>query len=236
MALTVSRNPPPIVGLPDTGWLKDVLGQVDIEPALLMEALTHPSLSGPNYQRLEFLGDRVLGCVMAEWLMDRFPDEAEGELAKRFADLVCTDSCAQVARQIDLGRWIRLAPSAANSGVQHMDNVLADVCEALIGALYRASGMVAALRFIKQHWAGLIAQNRKAPQHPKSVLQEWAQGRGLPIPDYEVTGREGPDHAPAFTVTVAVRGFPSVSAAGASKQDAERAAAIAFLKERAKTS
>ena len=217
--------------LPGSDWLQSTLGSAAIDPALLAEALTHPSLAGANYQRLEFLGDRVLGCVMADWLMARHPREAEGQLAKRFADLVCTESCAAVARRIGLARWIRLAPSAASSGVQHMDNVLADVCEALIGALYRSGGLEAARAFIHAHWSDLIAEAREAPQHPKSLLQEWAQGRALPIPAYVVTAREGPDHAPDFTVAVHVQGFPPVSASGASKQEAERAAATAFLQQ-----
>ncbi len=210
-------------------WAEAALGHSFTDRTLILTALTHPSAPGRSYQRLEFLGDRVLGCAMADWLYRRYPGEPEGDLAKRYADLVCTETCAEVARAIEAYRHIRMAASAAQSRVQHLDNVLADVCEALIGALYRDGGLEPARRFIEQLWLPMLEAAPQAPRHPKSALQEWAQGRGLPIPSYTLVERAGPDHLPTFTVELSVRGLPPLRASGPSKQEAERTVAAAFL-------
>lgn len=210
-------------------WASSALGHQFQDPRLLAIALSHPSAPGASYQRLEFLGDRVLGCVIADWLYHHFPAESEGQLARRSADLVRTETCAAVARGIGAHTQVRMAAGAALSGVQHLDNVLADVCEALIGALYLDGGLEAARRFIRTGWASFVDAHAAAPSHPKSALQEWAQARGLPIPGYTLVERSGPDHAPLFTVEVALKGRPPLRASGASKQEAERAAALACL-------
>lgn len=210
-------------------WARETLGHDFSDAGLLAEALRHSSLPGRNYQRLEFLGDRILGSVMASWLYSKFPLASEGDLAKRFADMVCAGACAQVAQSIDVSRWVEVAPGAAQTGVQHAESVLADCCEALIAALYLDGGMAAAERFIRQCWSDKVDTVMSAPGHPKSRLQEWAQGRGLAIPAYRLVGREGPDHAPSFQVAVSVGTFDPVLASGPTKQEAEKSAAQLFL-------
>ncbi|MEQ9813894.1 MAG: ribonuclease III [Azospirillaceae bacterium] len=216
--------------------LEDRLGHRFADPALLHEALSHASLSGdrpgggaPSYQRLEFLGDRVLGLVMADWLLERFPGESEGKIAKRFAALVRGEACAAVARQIDLGAHIRLTPGEEGAGGRDKDSVLADACEAVIGALYRDGGLEAAARFIRSAWDPQVAHHREPPREPKTALQEWAQGRALPLPVYETLERSGPDHAPVFRIRVSVAQSGSAEAEGASKREAERMAARRLL-------
>lgn len=208
-------------------WAKAMLGHVFADDKLLTSALTHGGGRGRNYERLEFLGDRVLGCIIADWLYREF-DEPEGELARRFAALVDKGTCAEVAREAGVSAIIRMDAAARQAGVSRSDNVLGDVCEAIIGALYVDGGLAASERFIRSAWAGFI-DRRGAPKDPKSTLQEWAQARRLPIPVYEIVGREGPDHAPEFRVRVTVRGFAPADATGSSKQDAEKQAAIALL-------
>ncbi len=209
-------------------WASDQLGHAFTDIGLVRRALTHGSHKDGNYERLEFLGDRVLGCVIAGWLFSEF-DEAEGELARRFAALVDKATCAEVARNIGASQHIRLDRAARASGVHKSDNTLGDVCEALIGALFVDGGMATAETFIRRGWADLIARDSEPPKDPKSALQEWAQSRRLPIPKYEVVGREGPDHNPRFRVQVTVRGFAPAEASGTSKQEAEKLAAIALL-------
>jgi ribonuclease III len=214
-------------------WAKQTLGRQFRSPALLQEALSHPSLAGGaggmSYERLEFLGDRVLGCVMAAWIFERFPSEPEGRLARRLAELVRRETCAQVARSAGVAVHVRMDRTAANARVNHSDSVLGDVCEALIGALYLDGGMSAARKFIYAAWQPLIESPEGARKDAKSALQEWAQGRGLPLPEYRETGRFGPDHAPSFTVEVCVRGQGCVQAEGANKQEAQMRAAHAML-------
>lgn len=208
------------------------LGHEFSDPSLLNEALTHRSASsGPiiGYERLEFLGDRVLGLVVADMLLDAFPDESEGALARRLAELVRADTLAAVARDIDLGAEIRLGPGEAESGGRENNAILADACEATIAAIYRDGGLAASRRFIERHWSDRLAAEPAPPQDAKSMLQEWAQARGLPLPVYSVVEREGPDHAPQFTVSVEVAGKPSAAATGRSKRVAEQAAARTML-------
>ncbi|MEX6724223.1 ribonuclease III [Parapedomonas caeni] len=210
-------------------WAEQALGRRFKTPALLEEALTHTSLPGPSYQRLEFLGDRVLGLIIADWLFERFPRESEGRLNRRFVELVRGETCASVARAIGASAHVRLERTAREQRVHETLNVLGDVCEALIGALYLDGGMTAARKFVHAAWTPLLEGAHTVSKDPKSALQEWAQGRGLPIPTYQIISRYGPHHAPEFTIEVNVRGQAPVQATGASKQEAEKRAATALL-------
>jgi ribonuclease-3 len=210
-------------------WAYEALGHRFHDPALLTRALTHASASGANYERLEFLGDRVLGLVIAAWLYAEFAGEEEGKLARRFAEIVSRETCADVARRIGVQGQIVLGRQARGDGAHGSDNVLGDVCEALIGALYVDGGMPAADGFVRKAWAPYIDRGDRAPKHPKSRLQEWANGNGLPTPSYEIVGRTGPQHAPCFRVRVNVKGYDPVEAEGSNKQEAEKAAAEAML-------
>ncbi len=212
-------------------WAAVQLGHHFAHPALLLEAVSHTSAGKQNYQRLEFLGDRVLGCVMADILFHKYPGEPEGKLARRFAELVRKEACADVARAIGAADHIRVERAAAQSRVHHSDNILGDVCEALIGALYLDGGLDEAAAFIRKGWKDMVDAPIAAPKDIKSGLQEWAQARGLPLPRYELAGRAGPDHAPMFDVRVMVEGYEPVTASGTSKQEAEkRAATLLFEK------
>lgn len=193
-------------------------------------ALTHASTGADhNYERLEFLGDRVLGLVIAELLYEDFPHESEGHLARRHAALVSGATLAGIAHVIDLGAVLKLSDAERASGGARNENILADVMEALIGALYLDAGMAVCKPVLGRLWKDVLHVMDKPPQDPKTALQEWAQGRGLPLPRYDVTGREGPDHAPVFTITVQVDGHDAVSATGSSRRVAEKAAATLLL-------
>lgn len=204
---------------------------------LLHAALTHPSVGGGRgikkttqaspYERLEFLGDRVLGLVVAHWLYELYPLEAEGDLAKRHAAMVNRDALREVAMTLHLDRFIHLAHDDTDFSKQNLA-VLSDAMEALIGALYLDGGLSPAEAFIKRHWDAKIHENN-TPADPKSGLQEYAQGKGLPLPTYRVMERSGPAHAPSFIIEVSVRGYEAVSASGASKREAEKAAAQILL-------
>jgi ribonuclease-3 len=196
----------------------------------LQLALTHASTGADhNYERLEFLGDRVLGLVVAELLYEDFPHEAEGDLARRHAALVSGAVLAVVADNVELGMVLKLSDSERATGGAKNDNILADVMEALIGALYLDAGIGPCKTVIGTLWRDILHTMEKPPQDPKTSLQEWVQARGLKLPRYDLTGREGPDHAPVFTITVNVEGFEPVSAEGASRRAAEKAAAILML-------
>jgi ribonuclease-3 len=210
-------------------WAAEALGHRFGDPALLKRALTHASASSVNYERLEFLGDRVLGVVIASWLYTAFAAEEEGKLARRFADIVSRETCADAARRIGVQAHIVLGRQARGDGAHGSDNVLGDVCEALIGALYVDGGMAAADAFVRRTWAPYMGRDDRAPKHPKSRLQEWANGKGLPTPAYEIVARTGPQHAPCFRVRVSVRGHDPIEAEGSNKQEAETAAAEAML-------
>lgn len=223
----------------DSGGLAVRLGHVFADPALLQEALTHPSLarfkarkkSGTTpYERLEFLGDRVLGLVIAEWLYHLYPEASEGEMAKRHASLVNRDALREVAAAISLDDYLRLAQSEETNDGRKNLAALSDATEAVIGALYLDGGLAAAAQFIKRYWGDAI-RAKAAPADPKTALQEWAQGQGLPLPAYKVLDRSGPAHAPKFVIEVSVKGFAPLAAEGASKRIAEKEAAQALLKE-----
>lgn len=216
-----------------TDWLRQILPSPPVDAALYDRALTHGSTGKPDYQRLEFLGDRILGLVIAEMLYQRFPDEAEGRLSHRLNALVSGATCADIARQIDLPLQVRLGKQARDDGAQQSDNVLGDVIEALIGALYLEQGLEAAQSFIMGLWEPLVDTANGAPKHPKSALQEWCAANGRKVPEYAITKKEGPPHAMRFEMTVTVKGFDPISAEANSKQAAETAAALAFLEAHA---
>ncbi len=216
-----------------------VLGHSFSRPDLLQAALTHPGLSGQKpapsgeantYERLEFLGDRVLGLVMAEWLLERFPGEKEGDIAKRHAALVRRESLDHVARAIGLLSWLRLADSGKGEG-QVNRSVPGDACEAVIGALYLDGGLDVVRRFIRTWWEPLVSQASAPPVDPKTQLQEWLLARGMPLPVYEIVGRTGPDHAPVFDIRASVTGGPSATGSGTSRRDAEKLAARALFEQ-----
>ena len=212
------------------------LGYEFLTPQLLQDALTHPSLAGFKqrkkgtmpYERLEFLGDRVLGLIIAEWLYEKFPDASEGELAKRHAALVNRDALRAVAVEIGLGQHLRLARGEEASGGRKNIATLPDAMEAILGALYLDGGLKAASHFIHRYWQKDIGI-AEAPADAKTVLQEWAQGQGLPLPQYKVIEHSGPAHAPKFVIEVSVKGHPPAVAEGESKRAAQKAAALLLL-------
>jgi len=213
-------------------------------PELLAEALTHPSAlppfkqgrrrlrrAGPpqNYERLEFLGDRVLGLIIADRLWRRFADEPEGDLTRRLTSLVRREALARVALVIGLDRHLLLSPAEATSGAARNPGILSDVMEAVIAAIYLDGGLDAAFAFVERFWEPLIAEMAAPPRDPKTTLQEWAQGRGLPLPAYALVRTSGPDHAPHFTVSVRVDGMDEACATASSKRAAETGAAAVLL-------
>jgi ribonuclease-3 len=204
------------------------------DQALLERALTHISaLKGQSrsgsYQRLEFLGDHVLGLVISEMLFAAFPKADEGELSRRLADLVRRESCADVARLIDLGSALKLGTSEARAGGRSKAAILADVCESLIGAIFLDGGYEAGKSFVERYWAERMRKPSRPLRDPKTVLQEWAQGRGLPTPDYHEVERTGPHHDPVFRIAVTLPDRDPAEGKGRSKRAAEQAAAAALL-------
>ncbi|MFN4134143.1 MAG: ribonuclease III [Novosphingobium meiothermophilum] len=196
---------------------------------LWTDALTHGSMGeARDYQRLEFLGDRVLGLVIAEWLHEQ-SDAAEGKLSQRLNALVSRETCAGVARSIGLSDHIRLGKQARDDGGAQSENILGDVMEALIGAVFVEQGFDAARALVRRLWAKPVASGTGQRKHPKAALQEWAAGNRRKPPVYTLVAREGPDHAATFTVSVAVKGVGEATARGSSKQEAETAAARAFM-------
>jgi ribonuclease-3 len=232
--------------------LAQLIGHAFARPELLAEALTHPSALPPrrpgrrrprrvapngvprgtprgDYERLEFLGDRVLGLVIADLLWRGFEHEQEGPLTRRFTHLVRRDALARVAAAIGLDRHLQLSPAEAAAGAARNPGILADVLEAVIAAIYLDGGLSAAVAFIERFWEPLLAEMEAPPSDPKTTLQEWAQARGLPLPAYELIATSGPDHAPHFTVSVRVSGQEEASATASSKRAAETGAAAALL-------
>lgn len=212
--------------------LEDRIGHVFKDQALIKTALTHSSTGMKyNYERLEFLGDRVLGLVIAELLYQRFPDEKEGDLAKRLAALVQGSFLAVIAQELNLGEHIDFSESEAQAGGAENEHILADVFESLIGALYLDGGFEKCQSLIHEFWQGRLDVMKEPPQHPKTQVQEWAQSKGLPLPQYTITNQDGPDHAPVFEIELSVEGFSAVTAKGKSRQLAEKEAAKKFMKE-----
>jgi ribonuclease-3 len=212
-------------------FVRDKLGHEPKELSLFELALTHASSKAENYERLEFLGDRVLGMVIANALYHRYPTEPEGYLSRRYNVLVAREMCAENGREIGVPELVRLGKQARTDGANQSDNVVGDVVEALIGALLVDGGIEAAQRFILQLWEPDLTGQRKAPKHPKSALQELAAERRCKPPVYEVVGRTGAHHQPKFTIRVSVSGLGEATAEGANKQEAETDAAEALLKQ-----
>lgn len=218
----------------ETDELEELYAQIGyrfLNPGLLQEALTHASLASAraSNERLEFLGDRVLGLVVAEALCATFPNANEGELALRLNALVRQETCAQVAREAGLGQSLKLARSENEGGGREKPAILADAVEAVIGALFIDGGLKAARTFIERYWIPMLGNHAHARRDAKTILQEWAQGKGHGIPAYVVIERMGPDHAPEFTVEVKLKNFAPAQARGNSKRIAEQAAAAVFL-------
>ncbi len=216
-----------------THWIATALGRAPDDPALYLRALTHGSHGAITYERLEFLGDRVLGLAAAAWLYERFPDEPEGMLSRRINALVSRETCAQVGRAVGVPAHLRLGKQARDDGAVDSDNVVGDAVEALIGALFLEGGLEAATAFIRTRWASFVDGQAQAPRHPKSTLQEWAAANRCRPPVYSLDARTGAHHAPRFTVSVAIpgRADATASAEGSSKQEAETAAAKALLEK-----
>lgn len=207
------------------------LGHEFRRPELLIRALTHSSFStaaGDN-QRLEFLGDRVLGLVMSEALLMADKRAAEGQLAPRFNALVRKETCADVAREIDLGAVLRLGRSEMMTGGRRKQALLGDAMEALIAAIYRDAGFEAAKTVVLKLWGKRIDHVEDDARDPKTALQEWAQARGLKPPVYAEIGREGPDHAPVFTIDARLETGEHAVSSAPSKRAAEQAAAGSLL-------
>lgn len=206
------------------------------DKALFIRALTHPSAVPPSEsvhhanQRLEFLGDRVLNLVIAERLIERRRNESEGDLAPRLNRLVKKGACAEAFRHLGLGAYILMSESEISGGGRERESTLGDACEAVIAAIYLDGGLAPARKFIERGWAPQFTSGPLEAKDPKTLLQEWAQGQGHPLPDYSVLSRTGPDHAPVYEVEVRVAGDDAATATGSSKRDAERHAAAALLK------
>ncbi|MBA4035785.1 MAG: ribonuclease III [Bradyrhizobium sp.] len=206
------------------------------DPALLTTAFTHVSALKPatrhradSYQRLEFLGDHVLGLIISDMLYRAYPRADEGELSKRLADLVRKESCADVAKSLGLLDDIKLGAVGAGAGARLRKSVLGDICEAVIGAIYLDGGYAAASQFVERNWLERMRKPRRPLRDPKTVLQEWAQSKGLPTPVYREVERTGPHHDPQFRVAVDLPGLAPAEGVGGSKRAAEKLAASAMI-------
>lgn len=214
--------------------LETKLGHRFRSVALLERALTHASVRGgklarSDNERLEFIGDRVLGLAIAEILNEQYPDASEGELARRYNRLVRGEACAKVSRAIGLGAHLILSDSEADSGGREKATILADAAEAVLGAVFLDAGFDKARAVVRKLWEPQAGLAPEVSVDPKSALQEWAQGQGLALPKYSVVSRKGPDHAPRFTAEVNITGRAPAQGEGASKRIAEQAAASALL-------
>lgn len=217
----------------DSAALEDILGHRFRDPSLLMRALTHSSLSADSrvrdLERLEFLGDRVLGLLTAEELWRRFPDYDEGEMAPRFNALVRKETCAKAALHFGVDRFILMSEWEEESGGRRKKAILGDVMEALLGALYVDGGLDAARGVFNRYWSENLDDLSKLHRDAKTALQEWSQQKKLGTPHYEVIDADGPAHAPAFTIEVRISGKPPAAGQGRSKREAQMEAARAFL-------
>lgn len=218
--------------------IEDRLGHRFADPGLLAHALTHRSAADAragqldSNERLEFLGDRVLGLLVAEWLTERYPEEREGNLTRRLSALVAAPTLAQVGEALGLAADIRIPPGEERAGLRARHTVMADALEALLGAVYRDGGLDAARAVVRRHWAPLLDAAPRPPVSAKNRLQEYTLGRGLGLPAYRLVSAAGPSHAPLFVVAVLAAGREA-EGAGESKRAAELAAAEAWLAEAA---
>lgn len=210
-------------------WIEGATGHRPAGLALFERALTHASFGEANYERLEFLGDRVLGLIVARWLYETYPDEPEGKLSHRLNALVTGEVCAEIARELGAQPHIRLGKQAIDDGVFRSDNVLGDIVEALIGALYLDAGFDVVQRFVRAAWADRVDRLSAPPKHPKAALQEWTAAQRRRPPEYRIVQTSGPDHARRFTVEVSVNGVGAATGQGLSKQEAETEAARTLL-------
>jgi ribonuclease-3 len=211
------------------------IGHAFADPNLLVQAITHVSAlksgrkRGDSYQRLEFLGDHVLGLVVSDMLYHTFPNADEGELSKRLAELVRKESCADVAKSLGLLDDIKLGSVGQGADARLRKSVLGDICEAVIGAIFLDGGHAAAAEFVQRNWTERMHKPRRPLRDPKTVLQEWAQGKGLPTPVYREVARTGPHHDPQFRVAVDLPGLESAEGVGGSKRAAEKVAASVMI-------
>lgn len=215
--------------------IEERIGHTFADPALLATAFTHVSAlksarRGDSYQRLEFLGDHVLGLIVSDMLYRAFPKADEGELSKRLADLVRREACADVAKSLGLDEAIKLGSVGAGAGARLRNSVLGDICEAVIGAVFLDGGYAAAAQFVERNWTERMRKPVRPLRDPKTILQEWAQGKGLPTPVYREVERTGPHHDPQFRVAVELPGLTPAEGIGGSKRAAEKLAATALLK------
>jgi ribonuclease-3 len=211
------------------------IGHKFADAKLLATALTHVSAlkptrkRGDSYQRLEFLGDHVLGLIVSDMLYRAFPGADEGELSKRLADLVRKESCADVAKMLGLVDDIKLGAVGAGAGARLRKSVLGDICEAVIGAVFLDGGYQAAAQFVERNWTERMRKLRRPLRDPKTMLQEWAQGKGLPTPVYREIERTGPHHDPQFRIAVELPGLAAAEGTGGSKRAAEKDAASVMI-------
>ncbi len=218
-----------------TAAIEARIGHKFADPALLATAFTHVSAlksarkRGDSYQRLEFLGDHVLGLIVSDMLYRAFPNADEGELSKRLADLVRKESCADVAKSLGLLDDIKLGAVGAGAGARLRKSMLSDICEAVIGAVFLDGGYGAAAQFVERNWTERMRKPRRPLRDPKTVLQEWAQGKGLPTPVYREIERTGPHNDPQFRIAVELPGLELAEGTGGSKRAAEKAAASAMI-------
>ncbi|MDA7569111.1 ribonuclease III [Pseudemcibacter sp.] len=211
--------------------LYEILGYSFKDESLIREALTHPSLEGtPSYQRLEFIGDRVLGLAIAAWMFELHPNADEGGLASRHTNLVRREACAKIAADLNLGDFIHMAKSSEDTGGRKRETIIADVCESVIGAIYLEAGYLEAEKFIRKFWHEMAHNVKVAKRDAKTRLQELVQSRGKSTPVYTTIDKKGPDHQPTFTIVVSVQGEGEETAKGFSKRDAEQLAAEKILK------
>ncbi len=218
-----------------TSAIEERIGHKFADASLLVTAMTHVSAlkpsrkRGESYQRLEFLGDHVLGLIVSDMLYRSFPNADEGEMSKRLADLVRKESCADVAKSLGLADDIKLGAVGAGAGARLRKSVLGDICEAVIGAVYLDGGFQAASEFVERNWTERMKKPRQPLRDPKTVLQEWAQGKGLPTPVYREVERTGPHHDPQFRVAVDLPGLAPAEGVGGSKRAAEKVAASVMI-------
>jgi ribonuclease III len=218
-----------------TSAIEQRIGHQFADPNLLVTAMTHVSAlkssrkRGESYQRLEFLGDHVLGLIVSDMLYRAFPNADEGELSKRLADLVRKESCADVAKSLGLAEDIKLGAVGPGAGARLRKSVLGDICEAVIGAVFLDGGYPAASEFVERNWTERMRKPRQPLRDPKTVLQEWAQGKGLPTPVYREVERTGPHHDPQFRVAVDLPGLAPAEGVGGSKRAAEKVAASVMI-------